>query len=270
MKKINYKKIFLTVLWLIAGTGICISLAFVSKSEKNVVVKNINISIHGNDENLFLTVKDIKQFLISRNQLLVSNQLKNIRIPELEKVINSHPAVQNAEVAADMDGEIKIDVIQRTPVCRIINSDGESYYIDSQNKLMPLNENYSARVILVNGFINEPFSKRYEYTINQIKENKLFKQISLLDDIMEVVCYINADPDLSLLIHQIFVNEEQEFEILPSVGGQKIILGASDCLLEKFNKLKLFYTQGLNKTDGWNKYSAINLKYKNLVVCTKK
>ena len=35
-------------------------------------------------------------------------------------------------------------------------------------------------------------------------------------------------------------------------------------------KLKTFYTEGLNKTDGWNKYSTINIKYKNQVVCTKK
>ena len=39
---------------------------------------------------------------------------------------------------------------------------------------------------------------------------------------------------------------------------------------EKFEKLKMFYTEGLNKTDGWNKYSTINIKYKNQVVCTKK
>jgi hypothetical protein len=32
----------------------------------------------------------------------------------------------------------------------------------------------------------------------------------------------------------------------------------------------MFYTEGLNKTDGWNKYSIINIKYKNQVVCTKK
>jgi cell division protein FtsQ len=54
------------------------------------------------------------------------------------------------------------------------------------------------------------------------------------------------------------------------VGNHKIIFGKAENIAEKFNKLKLFYTEGLNKSDSWRKYSIINLKYKNLVVCTKK
>ncbi len=37
-----------------------------------------------------------------------------------------------------------------------------------------------------------------------------------------------------------------------------------------FETNDLFYKQGINKTDSWNKYSSLNLKYKNMVVCTKK
>jgi cell division protein FtsQ len=48
------------------------------------------------------------------------------------------------------------------------------------------------------------------------------------------------------------------------------VFGDAKDFEEKFEKLKTFYTEGLNKTDGWNKYSTINIKYKNQVVCTKK
>ena len=270
MKKINYKKVLSAVLWIIAVTGLTSSLAFVSKSERNVVVKSLNITIHNNDENLFLNESDIKIFLASRNELIVSNKFNNISIPVIEKFLNSHPAIENAEVAGDVSGEIRIDVTQRTPVCRVINLDGESYYIDSQSKLMPLNENYSARVIVANGFITEPYARRYQYSIDQIKSNKVFSEVSVLDDVMDVVNYINSDSTLSLMIHQVYVNEDKELELFPSIGNQKIIFGSTELLEEKFSKLKLFYTQGLNKADSWTKYSAINLKFKNLVVCTKK
>ena len=145
MKKLNYKKILITVLWIIAIAGLASSWAFVSKSERNIVAKTLNISIHNNDENLFLSERDITQFFIERKDSILLNQYKNINIPELEKSLNSHPAIENAEVAADINGEIKIDIMQRTPVLRIINRDGESFYIDSQTKLMPLNQNYSAQ-----------------------------------------------------------------------------------------------------------------------------
>ncbi len=270
MRKINYRKLLIAGLWIFAIAGLTVSLAFVSKSEKNTVVQQLNISIHNNEENLFLKEKDIEKFLKSRNKAIVSSKFKNISIPELEKVLNSHPAVENAEVSSDINGDVNVNITQRTPVCRIFNLDGESYYIDSQSKLMPLNENYSARVIVANGFITEPYARRYQYSVSQIKDNKLFREVSILDDVLDVATYINADTTLSSLIHQVYVNEEKELELFPAIGNHKIIFGKAELLSEKFNKLKLFYTQGLNKADSWTKYATINLKYKNLVVCTKK
>ena len=201
---------------------------------------------------------------------MLENRYKSINIPELEKALNSHPAVENAEVSADLNGEIKVEILQRTPVLRIINKSGESYYIDSQSKLMPLNDNYSARVIIANGEIFEPYARRYEFSVDQISKNKLFKEVSLLDDLYAVSNYINQDTSLSQLIHQIYVNKDREMELFPAIGNHKIIFGDAQNVAEKFNKLKLFYKEGLNKSDSWTKYSTINLKYKNLVVCTKK
>lgn len=270
MKKINYKKILLAVLWIISIAGLTASLGFVSKSEMNIVANTLNITIHNNDENLFLSESDVRQFFNDRKDSILSNRYRNINIPELEKALNAHPAIENAEVSGDINGEIKIDITQRTPVLRIINKDGESYYIDSQSKPMPLNENYSARVIVATGEIFEPYARRYQFSVDQIRKNKLFSEVSMLDDILEVSNYISRDSSLAPLIHQISVNEDKELELFPAIGNHKIIFGEAKNIAEKFNKLKLFYTEGLNKSDSWTKYTTINLKYKNLVVCTKK
>lgn len=270
MKKISYKKILVAVLWVITIAGLMGSLGFVSKSENNIIATNLNISIHNNDENLFLSETDVKNFFNERNDSILDNRYRNISIPELEKALNSHPAIENAEVSADMNGEIKVEIKQRAPVLRIINKSGESYYIDSKSKLMPLNDNYTARVLVASGEIFEPYAKRYEYSVDQIKKSKLFSEVSVLDDILDVSNYINADSTLSGLVHQIYVNKDRELELYPAIGNHRIVFGNAKDIAEKFNKLKLFYKEGLNKTDSWTKYSTINLKYKNLVVCTKK
>ena len=270
MKKINYKKVLVAVLWIITIAGLTSSLAFVSKSEKNIIANALNITIHNNDENLFLSESDVRSFFDERKDSLISARYENINIPELEKALNSHPAIQNAEVSADMNGEIKVEILQRSPVLRLINKSGESYYIDSKSRLMPLNENYSARVLIASGEIAEPFARRYEFSVDQIRKNKLFKEVSLLDDIMDVADCINADTVLTQLIHQIYINKDKEIELFPAIGNHKIVFGDAQGIAEKFNKLKLFYSEGLSKSDSWTKYSTINLKYKNLVVCTKK
>ncbi|MEP7169164.1 MAG: cell division protein FtsQ, partial [Bacteroidota bacterium] len=69
-------------------------------------------------------------------------------------------------------------------------------------------------------------------------------------------------------VEQIYVTEQSEIELIPRVGNHRIILGDASQLDEKFNKLMIFYKQGLNNT-GWNNYNTINLKFTNQVVCTK-
>lgn len=270
MKKINYKKISVTVLWIVAIAGLASSLAFVSKSEGNIVASDIDITIKNNEENYFLNESDVMKFFNDRQDSILSTRYKNIRIPELEKALNTHPAIENAEVCRDINGAIKVEIVQRTPVVRIINKNGESYYIDSRSRLMPLNENYSARVLIVNGELNEPYARRYAFSVDQIKKNKIFSEVSLLDDIFDVTTHIQSDSVLAGLIQQVYVNKDKEMELFPAIGNHKIVFGNATDIAEKFNKLKLFYTEGLNKSDGWTKYSVINLKYKNLVVCTKK
>ena len=270
MRKPNYRKITVAVLWITAIAGLTSSLAFVSKSEKNIVATNLNIIIHNNDVNPFLSENDVKNFLNDRNDVILKKRYRNLNIPEIEKALNSHQAIENAEVSADINGEIKMEILQRTPVLRVINKDGESYYIDSQTKLMPLNENYTARVLVASGELFEPYASRYQFSVDKIRKNKTFRELSMLDDVLDVANEINGDSLLSALIHQVYVNKDKELELYPAIGSQKIIFGEARDVTEKFNKLKLFYREGLNKTDNWIKYSSINLKYKNLVVCTKK
>ena len=70
-------------------------------------------------------------------------------------------------------------------------------------------------------------------------------------------------------ITAIAFDEKNEIVLYPRVGDHKIILGVAGDFKNKFEKLKVFYRQGLGKV-GWDRYSMINLKYHNQVVCTKR
>ena len=270
MKKINFRKIFIIVLWIIGLSGLLTSLAFATSKEKNVVAENLLVSVNNTEVNTFIDEEDVKEFFKERNDSILNTSLKNIDVNGLEKALNSHPAVENADIAVDVNGDVTIDVTQRTPLVRVINMDGESYYIDNKSKLMPLSDKYTARVLIATGYIVEPYATRYQLSVDAISKNEKFAAISVLDDIYNISAYIAKDSVLASLIHQINVTNDQELELYPSIGNHKIVFGEAKDFEEKFEKLKTFYTEGLNKTDGWNKYSTINIKYKNQVVCTKK
>ena len=270
MKKVSTRKILTIVLWIIGLLGLLASLAFATQKEKSVVSENMSVSVTNTEENSFIDEEDVKDFFNDRKDSILHAQLENINVNDLEKALCSHPAIENAEVAVDINGDVTVNVKQRSPLVRVMNFDGESYYIDTQSKLMPLSDKYTARVLIATGNIREAYAQRYQFSINEIAKNELFSKVSVLDDIYAISNYIVKDSVLNSLIHQINVTNDQELELYPSIGNQKIIFGNANDIEEKFNKLKLFYTEGLNKTDGWNKYSTINIKYKNQVVCTKK
>jgi cell division protein FtsQ len=270
VKKFNYKKVLGVFCWLLAVSGICISLAFVSRSTEMIRAEKLEVVIENDEENFFISEQDVSEFYADRRDPLLGNLYKDIDFPMLEKSLNAHPAVQNAEVASTLDGQVRVSVRQRTPVLRVINRNGESYYIDEEATLMPLDDDYTARVLVATGELNEPYARRSQMTIPQIASNKTYSELSYLDDLYSIARHVMSDSTLVLLVQQLNVNTEGDIEIFPAVGSHRVILGDATDLDIKFNKLKLFYTQGLNRTNSWSRYSMINLKYKNLVVCTKK
>ena len=270
MKKINFKKIGILVLWFLGIAGLISSLAFVTASENKVKGKKVDIVIEKDDDNSFLDEDDILNFLKDRNDTFVNQPMKDINVYKIERALNTHPSIASSEVAVTVNGDVSISIKQRKPIVRIINSKGESFYIDNHATVMPLADHYTARVLIVNGFIPEKYSQFYNISVPQIEKDSAFKAITVIDDIYEVANYIKSDSLLNSLIIQMYVNKDREIELYPAIGNQKIIFGNDDDIADKFEKLKIFYTQGLNSVDGWNKYSIINLKYKNQVVCIKK
>ena len=270
MKKLNTRKIGIAVLWIIGLSGLVASMAFVSRKSADVKVEHVNVNILNPELNNFIEESDVKEYLQAQDNSMLEQEKSSVDVNTIEKTLNAHPAIENADIAVDINGDVDIQVKQRTPLFRIINADGESYYIDTQARPMPLSDKYTARVLVATGELHEPYARRYQYTVNQIAANKAFAEACLLDDLYLLADYIAKDTVLNSLIQQINVTPTREFELYPSIGGHKIVFGPATGIEEKFTNLKVFYTEGLNRTNGWNKYAVINIKYKNQVVCTKK
>ena len=79
---------------------------------------------------------------------------------------------------------------------------------------------------------------------------------------------IQDNPFWNKQIQQIHVLENGEVELVPRVGKHIILLGQPTDVERKLDRMKEFYTEGLNRV-GWNKYSQISLKYDNQIICKK-
>lgn len=245
-------------------------MGFVNKEQDSLLCKSLDINVDQEGDLYFLDTNDIKQLINDRGDSIIGQPKSTVNVSELEKILNSHADIANAEVYMTIDGEVKVEIKQRKPVIRIINSNGDGYYLDDTGRPMPLSEKYTARVLVANGNILEPYVIRYMYAMSDIAKDSILKANSKLDELYAMAKYINANEFWTSQIQQIYINSDRDMELVPMVGDQKIIFGDTTAMDEKFKKLLIFYQQGLNTTGWWNKYSTVNLKFKNQIVCTKK
>lgn len=268
LQRINWKKVLVFSMWSILGTGLLITLGFVNHVQQQLHCKNVLVSINEIVQHDFIDELEILT-LIKSKEKLVGKPLGTINTTLLEKIIMSNPFVQKAEVYSSVDGNINVNITQRNPLVRIITMHDEQFYIDDQGSFMPLSDKYTPPVIVSNGFI---FDRYTEQKINIIKpglpDTGVVQSRPLIEQVFQLAKFIEADTFWNAQAEQIYVNENQELELIPRIGNHRIVIGDAENLNEKFNRLMIFYTQGLNKT-GWNNYSVINLKYSNQVVCTK-
>jgi cell division protein FtsQ len=254
--------------WLLIIMGLVVSLGFVHDEQRRMVCNDLKIIVNGENEHEFIDVNDINSIINNTGNSIIGRSLAGIDIGELERLIENNPSVANAEVYKTINGEINIKVKQKNPLLRIFPITGEGFYIDEDGEFMPLSMKYSARVLPVNGYIHGGLNNWQGLSIKTISENDSLAAKTLLDDLFVLAEFIKEDDFLRSQVLQVYVNENKEIELIPRVGNHRIIIGDVSGLKEKFEKLLIFYKEGLSKT-GWNEYEVINLKFENQIVCTK-
>jgi cell division protein FtsQ len=262
------KKILGICSWILITVGLLVTLGFVYNEQNNLLCSDLKINIDVINGHEFIDVNDIMSIIRKSGDSVVGKPVAQINVGQLEKLIENHPCIQNAEVFKTINGEINIKVQQRNPLIRIFPINNDGFYIDEEGSFMPLSNKYSARVLMANGHILGGINTWSGLSVPQILKDDSLAKKTILDDLFILADFINRDEFLKAQIQQVFVDSNREIELIPRVGIHRIIIGDVSGLKEKFDKLMIFYNEGLGKT-GWNEYEVINLKYENQIVCTK-
>lgn len=263
----TFNKILLIITVVLVAGGLIWLIAAVHSVHNQTLCKNLSINIQYNDADVFITEKQIAT-LAEANGKLEQQPIDKIDIAALKKCIEKHPYASHVDIKSSIDGVLKISVLQREPIARIFNQDGDSYYIDREGVLLPIINGTASRVITASGFIAQKYTESGRYRLSDNKTDSVKLVSNPLYKIYKMALYIENKPFLNALVEQIYINDKNEIEIIPKVGDQVIQFGDIDRMDEKFSYLKSFYRSAMNN-GGWEKYATICLKYKNQVVCSK-
>ncbi len=154
------KRIFIISGWVVLVSGAALLLGFAKSKRNNTLCKSVDISIQQKgSRGLFITSEQIRAFIVQQDQgVLEGKPMDKINLREIEAMLKDNSYIIDAQVYATLDGDIKVVVTQKNPMARIISAGGESYYIDSAGYFMPLTDNCTPRVLIVNGLFNEPYN----------------------------------------------------------------------------------------------------------------
>ena len=256
-KKYTVKKILSIAVWIILCSGMVVLLVAAITKKNNEKIEGIEINIAGVKNNYFIDKKEVLKILLKTNGKSLEKAVSgSIDLAKMENALQKDQWIKRAEIFFDNSNVLQVRIIEREPVARIFTSAGTSFYVDSSLTRLPLSDKFSPRLPL---FTNFPT----EVIVLTKQDSLLLKGVKILGE------YIDRDPFWMAQIEQVDITAEGTFELIPKLGNQIIRFGPADHYKEKFNKLLAFYKQVQTKT-GWNKYSVLDLQFKNQVVAVKR
>lgn len=230
---------------------------------------DVKINVRYDSASVFVTPAEVRSYLVQTVGEPIGQRLNQINIQSIENLLQINPFISEAQANIDLSGVLNIEIKQKKPIVRVQNKKGQHFYISEEGLMMPISQHGIERTPFASGEIFENYSSiRSLRSEDSPVADSLLKR-SVLFRLWYLSLKIKNDPFMVAQTDQIYVNENSEFEIVPRVGGQLIVIGNINDLEKKFVKLKALYSESFSQV-GWNKYAIINLKFKNQVVCTKK
>lgn len=196
----------------------------------------------------FVTAQEIEKYINRKKLNPIGKRFGDINTLAIQDSILTNKMVRQAEVFTTTSGKIVANIYQRKPVLRVISDAHGDFYVDENREVMPTSSNYSVYLPVATGAISKELAQ---------------------SDLYDFALFLSKHPEWDAWFEQIVVAPNGVVQLIPRIGDFRITLGELDDYPKKLAKFTRFINEGLNVV-GWNRYSDINLRYENQVVCTRK
>ena len=260
--RINWKKTFIVASDMLIGTYLILAFTAFNKPDETArLCTKVNINIQDEATNGFINTREIKERLEKTHLYPLEKPMKYVDLRKMEETLTASPFVKTAQCYKTQCGEVNIALTQRMPVVRIKAANGDDYYLDDNDCIMP-NSHYTSDLIIATGNINKRFATEYisplskELMSQELWRNQI-EQIKVLPDLG-----VELGPRVG--DHIVYLGR------LPSLKSRtKRMEAVTSFVDKKMNRLEKFYKYGLSQA-GWNRYSYINLEFDNQIICKRK
>ena len=239
-----WHKILFSVLITMIVIGLVCVLLFIVPSSDTKKCENIHLVVSDYDDFKFISDKDVSAQLQNSGVYPVGKLHSEIDLTEMEQSLLKLNMIKSVKCYFATNGDVNVSVAQRVPVFRVMEG-ASSYYIDNERKRMSTSIKFSAYVPVVTGNVNFEFATTNLY---------------------DFVVYLQSESRWRSAFTQIYVYPDNKVDLVPRVGDFVVKMGSLERYESKLKKLDKFL-KVLPKYHSWDKYSVINLEFKDQVVC---
>ncbi len=185
----RFKRLLRPLLIVLGVLCAVVILGFVERSSEHAPITDLRVLVDGAAGMHFIDEDAVRREVLDQGVAVMGAPMGEVDMPRIEDALRNIPCVAEAEAYRTLDGVLHVKVRQREPIVRVLNNDGSSFYIDKDGWTMPTDPDYTARVLVVTGALNEPGARDGVYAVHA---DDSLRAVQLSDDIHRLALYIST------------------------------------------------------------------------------
>ena len=239
-------KITLYVLaFLLFAGGMGVLLVLTDQEKKRIDCKAIQVEILG--ECPLTTEEEIHDKLERNFHDIVGQRLYNLDLGHIEYVLSNDISILDAQAWVSADGILHIEICQREPVLKVLDSNGKGYYADDKGVVFPLSKHGDIDVPVIICDYHNIISEGWILQVLSLME-KIGKSSTLKDRVTGYSVQKNGD----FILH---------------TACESVIFGDFKDISRKMAYIDRYYARIAPLE---REYKSVNVKYDKHIICRKK
>ena len=200
--------------------------------------------IEDRDQRLYLTEGELDELLQAENLYPVDKAIDKLSLYRIEHAVAAHPMVRTAECYLTPQNEMRVQITQRVPLLRV-QTPGDTYFIDTDRRVMPVRASVKDSVLLVSGAVGVQTAS---------------------GELANMALWLQDQPYWRTRVQCVHMQTPRKVYVyLQGQNQPRVLLGVLGGYARKFAKLRTFFENGAEAIQD-KQYYELDLQYKGQVI----
>ena len=176
-RRISIRKVLQAFVTLVVTSGCIVAVLAASKKQQIQKLNNVDLYVTNGGSYQFLDKQELFNEIVTKNGIKENKTaLHRLDVKAVEAAAYRNQWVARAQAYVDNNRNLHINVTQRVPVARIFYTNGQSLYLDTSLRLLPLSEMFTHYTTIVT---NVPVGQ--SDSINRSLRSKIIKLVRFIE-----------------------------------------------------------------------------------------